>query len=50
LASIVHVPTATKLTVEPAREHTDGVPDVRDTDKPDEAVAATAYVWPATTA
>jgi hypothetical protein len=39
-----------KLTVDPAREHTKGLPDDSDTGNPDEAVAATVYVWPPTTA
>jgi hypothetical protein len=41
LASIVHVPAPRKLIVEPSREHTEGVPEEKDTSSPEEAVATT---------
>jgi hypothetical protein len=50
LASIVHVPVPMKLTVDSASEHTEGVPEEKDTASPEEATADTAYVGPPTLA
>ena len=41
LALIVHVPAPTKVTVEPDTVHTEAVPDVNATDRPELAVAVT---------
>jgi hypothetical protein len=52
LASMTHVPTALKLTVEPLMEHTEVALEsmVKVTVSPDVAVAVTVYVGPATAA
>jgi hypothetical protein len=50
LASIVHCPAPTKLTVVPETVHTEGVPEEKATGSPEVAVAATVYGGPPTVA
>src|SRR5665213_3434613 len=49
-ASILHVPNARKLTVDPESEQTEGVAEEKGTGRPEDAVAATVYVEPPTVA